>query len=147
MRFQMPQFIEVEDKIFGPLTLKQFIYVAGGAGMCVVLFVLIPWWYVSVIPIIIVAIFSLALAFYKINNKPFITIVEAGAKYFFNSKLYVWKKEEPAPSEAKAPEAASQAAGYVPSLGGSKLKDLNWDLSTKHDASNPVTIGEDKTNT
>src|SRR3989338_737591 len=27
MQFQVPQFIEVEDKIFGPLTLKQFFYV------------------------------------------------------------------------------------------------------------------------
>ena len=33
MQFQVPQFIEVEDKIFGPLTFKQFVYVAGGAGL------------------------------------------------------------------------------------------------------------------
>jgi len=26
MQFQVPQFIEIEDKIFGPLTLKQFLY-------------------------------------------------------------------------------------------------------------------------
>ena len=38
MRFQVPQFIEIEDKIFGPLTIKQFIYIAGGAGLCFILF-------------------------------------------------------------------------------------------------------------
>src|SRR3989344_2665997 len=32
MEYQVPQFIEVEDKIIGPLTLKQFIYLAGEAG-------------------------------------------------------------------------------------------------------------------
>ena len=32
MRFQVPQFIEIESKIFGPLTFKQFIYLAGGGG-------------------------------------------------------------------------------------------------------------------
>ncbi|TSC80302.1 MAG: hypothetical protein G01um101429_152 [Parcubacteria group bacterium Gr01-1014_29] len=31
-QFQVPQFIEVEDKIFGPLTTKQFFYLLGGGG-------------------------------------------------------------------------------------------------------------------
>ena len=30
MQYQVPQFIEVEDKIFGPLTFKQLVYVVGG---------------------------------------------------------------------------------------------------------------------
>jgi Flp pilus assembly protein TadB len=67
MEYQVPQFIEVEDKIFGPLTLKQFIFVAGGAGLCVTAVLtlhLIGW--IIAIP---VAIFSLALAFYKVNSK------------------------------------------------------------------------------
>jgi hypothetical protein len=38
MRYQVPQFIDVEDKVIGPLTIKQFIYLAGGAGMCFVIF-------------------------------------------------------------------------------------------------------------
>ena len=29
---------EIEDKIVGPLTLRQFIYVGGAAGLCVVFF-------------------------------------------------------------------------------------------------------------
>ncbi len=33
MRFEVPQFIDVEDKIFGPFTFKQFLYLAGGAGL------------------------------------------------------------------------------------------------------------------
>ena len=36
MRFEVPQFVDIEDKIFGPLTFKQFIYIAGGAGVSVV---------------------------------------------------------------------------------------------------------------
>jgi len=42
MRFQVPQFIEVEDKIFGPLTLKQFIYLAGAGGVVFVLWRVFP---------------------------------------------------------------------------------------------------------
>ena len=42
MDYQVPQFIEVEDKLVGPLTFKQFVYLAGGAGICVILFVFLP---------------------------------------------------------------------------------------------------------
>jgi len=42
MQYQVPQFIEIEDKIFGPLTLKQFLYLAGGGGLCLLFFTLLP---------------------------------------------------------------------------------------------------------
>lgn len=80
MRFQVPQFIEVEDKIFGPLTFKQFIYLAGGGGMIAILFTLLPKilaFFVS-LPILAVA---LALAFYRVNNRPFISTMESFFKY------------------------------------------------------------------
>ena len=35
MRFQLPQFIETETKLVGPFTLKQFIYLAGGASVAI----------------------------------------------------------------------------------------------------------------
>ena len=38
MRFEVPQFIEIEDKIFGPFTWKQFVYLAGGVGLAAVIF-------------------------------------------------------------------------------------------------------------
>jgi hypothetical protein len=93
MRFQVPQFIEIEDKIFGPLTFKQFIYVVGGAGIIVLLFFFLPN-FIAFILSFPVAVFSGSLAFYKINNRPFIITVEAAIKLFFKNKLYVWKKKE-----------------------------------------------------
>src|SRR3989338_9198817 len=93
MRFQVPQFIEVEDKIFGPLTFKQFIYIAGGAGIGVVLFIFLPK-FLAILIFLPIAIFTAALAFYKVNDKPFINMVEAFVKYHFTNKLYIWKKEE-----------------------------------------------------
>ena len=42
MQFQVPQFIEVEDKIFGPLTFKQFIYMGGGLSTAYVFWHLLP---------------------------------------------------------------------------------------------------------
>lgn len=93
MQFKVPQFLDIEDKIFGPFTFRQFVYLAGGAGLCFMLFRLLGL-YIGGIPIIMVAGFSLALAFYRPNNKPFIFMLEAGMKYLMQNKLYVWQKQK-----------------------------------------------------
>jgi hypothetical protein len=129
MRFQVPQFIDVEDKIFGPLTLKQFIYLAGGAGIIVVLIKILPVFVAILIGIPVIAL-SIALAFFKINNKPFIYIVEAFTKFFVGEKLYIWKREEKKVIK-KAGEDGSSPQVFVPRLSDSKLKDLSWALDVK----------------
>ncbi len=142
MRFQVPQFIEIEDKIFGPLTIKQFIYIAGGIGLCFILFRFLPL--IIVIPLGIVVLgFSLGLAFYKINNKPLIYIMQSAFGYYLSNKLYLWKKLDKSPEKAKA---AGLPIGnlppiYVPKLSQSKLHDLTWSLDIK-ESLNPVTQEE-----
>ena len=131
MRFQVPQFIEMEDKIFGPLTIKQFIYIAGAAGLCFILFRFLPL--ILVIPLgIIVVGLSLALAFYQINNKPLIYILQSAFGYFVSDKLYLWKRKDKSPEKAKMPIGLSeQTPIYVPKLSQGKLHDLTWSLDIK----------------
>lgn len=128
MEYQVPQFIEVEDKIFGPLTLKQFIFVAGGVGLCVILILYLPT-FIGVLLSIPIAILSGALAFYKVNNKNFVDMIEAAFNYYTKERLYLWKK---APKTA-APEAPAAA---VPDrqkleLTRGRLKELAWSLDIK----------------
>lgn len=80
-------------------------------------------------------IFALALAFYKINNQPFVKVAENALKYFTSSKIYVWKKEKveraaPLPSQLVKKEKSVQE--LIPKLTHSKLKDLAWSLDIKH---------------
>lgn len=130
MRYQVPQFIEVEDKIFGSLTLKQFIYLAGGAGLSFVLYRFLPSLIYSAIPIILILVFSAALAFFKVNNKPFINVVEAAFKYYTGAKLFIWKKV-PNEKTNEVQEAKEYAGIMVPKISDSKLKDLTWSLDIK----------------
>ena len=60
MQFQVPQFIEVEDKIVGPLTFKQFIYLAGGGGVIAILYAFLPLFFVILLGIPVAA-FALAV--------------------------------------------------------------------------------------
>ncbi len=139
MQFQVPQFIEVEDKIFGPLTATQFIYVAGGVGFLIAMWLILPNWLAVIIggP---VAGLGLTLAFLKINDRPFILTLEAAFNYFIKTKLYIWDKKR-----QKIPTAEEIAIGslarkedpvkFVPSATGSKIKDLAWSLDV-HENSN-----------
>ncbi len=134
MRFQVPQFIEVEDKIFGQFTIKQFIYLAGGAGLSFAIYRVIGSFIWSIIPIIVVMAFSAALSFYRINERfPFIYIVEAAFKYFFSNKLYIWRKSSKQKViQSEDDEEIKKYAGImVPKISDSKLKDLTWSLDIK----------------
>ncbi len=136
MKFQVPQFIEVEDKVIGPFTVKQFVYIAGGLGMSFIIYNYLPI-YVAIIPIAVVLPLSLALAFYKINNKPFIDFLESAFLYYTKNNLYIWKKE-PKPVEKKEVETASPKQVFVPRLSESKLKELSWSLDINENL-NPLT--------
>ena len=125
----MPQFIDVEDKIFGPFTLRQFIYVAGGASAALIAITLFGlfWGLLISSPLVILAA---ALAFYKINNRPFISVLESAFRYMTRDKLYIWRKTE-APPETQETEEKKYSRLVVPHLSESKLKDMNWELDVK----------------
>ncbi len=91
------------------------------------LWTFIPFFIVKIVVIIPVAGFALALAFYKVNNRSFVAILESVFKYFMNSKLYIWKKKEKLP-EHKEKEGEDEPLLSVPKLSDSKLKDLTWSL-------------------
>lgn len=128
MRFQVPQFIDVEDKIFGPFTFKQFLYLAGAVGMIFVVLRIFPKF--LALPIgLVIAILGLSLAFYKVNNQPFIRVLESMFQYGTRSKLYLWKKDPN--SKPKTSGSFTYKQVDVPDIGGSKLKDLSRDIEIK----------------
>lgn len=127
-QFHVPQFIDVEDKIFGPLTVKQFIYLGGGAAVIVIFYFLLPFF--LIVPLgIPVALFASALAFYKVHSQPLVRVIGNAVTYFFQKKLYVWKKTEA--KNGKMPEVVRAAIPEVPVSSRTKLKDLSWSLDVK----------------
>ena len=142
MRFQVPQFIDIEDKIFGPLTIKQFIYIAGGAGLSFIIYRFLPL--IITIPLVAIVLgVALSFAFYQVNNKPLIFILQSAFGYFMSSKLYLWKKTDKSPEKAKLLTGLpGQSPVYVPRLSQSKLHDLTWSLDIK-ESLNPVTKGDE----
>ena len=131
VQFQVPQFIEVEDKIFGPLTFRQFIYVGGGLGACYLAWRTLPLLVAG--PLIgIIGGLAAALAFFQFNGRPFIIAMENAFFYLIRSKLYLWNNARKPKSSKDAEKAAVAATSvYIPKLSESRLHELAWSLDIK----------------
>jgi hypothetical protein len=133
MQFQVPQFIEVEDKIFGPLTFKQFIYILGGAGLAYLVWRVLPVFLAA--PLVASAIgLGVALAFFQFNGRPFILALEFGFYYLVRSKLYLWnneRRDKPKKEQKKEDKPKNLGDLYVPHLSESRLRELAWSLDIK----------------
>ncbi|MEK7136029.1 MAG: PrgI family protein [Patescibacteria group bacterium] len=128
MNFQVPQFIEIEDKIVGPFTFKQFLYLAGGIGLSFILYAFLPLM-VAIIPIIVVMALAISLTFFKINNRPFVFTLESAIFYFVRSKLYLWNKKPVKMTGGK--KMAEVTTTNITRLSASRLADIAWNLDVK----------------
>jgi len=89
--------------------------------------------WIGIFLIIPVAVLSILLVFYKINEKPFIFYLQAGVNYFVSSKLYLWKQRLVKPDNKKKEEETSTLplVSIVPMTTTNKLKDLSWSLDVQ----------------
>ena len=138
MQYQTPQFIDIEDKVVGPFTIWQFVYLAGGVGLCAIMYRFFPFFIFLILATPVVALAG-ALAFYRHNDQPFITLLESAVRYFFGSRLYLWRhrKPEEIAREVNSIEAPIKEKPVNPSvgLGTSKLRDLSWGLEVEDKSS------------
>lgn len=102
MLFNVPQFIDIEDKIVGPLTAKQMGWLAMGGVVALVCYSLLDQSAFWLSAIIIAVIFG-ALAFYRPYNQPLIKFILSSISFVTRPKIYIWKRvsEKTAKSSAK----------------------------------------------
>lgn len=93
MRFQVPQFIETEEKIIGPFTLKQFVFIALGGAILFLVFFTVPPGAFLVLAIPIALIF-LGLALIKIDEIPIYLYLFRLLNYIINPRRYIYKPEK-----------------------------------------------------
>ena len=91
MRYQVPQFVDIEDKIIGPLTLRQFLM------YLVAVMFLIPVYLASDLSLFItiaLPILGIAAAFahIKIGNKSLSETVVNAVNHSLRGQLYLWRR-------------------------------------------------------
>ncbi len=93
MRFSVPQFVEIENKILGPLSWRQFgeLAVAGVISfICYFLFVKLVWFLISVFCFGVASVF----AFWRPYGLRADQVIFSAIKHFSHPKLYFWQAPE-----------------------------------------------------
>ncbi len=122
-QYVVPQFLDVEDKILGPLTVRQFLIMLVTAGIIFVTYKLADFGLFIILGLLFLAM-GLIIAFFKVNGQPFHYFLLNLLQTFKRPQLRVWNKEltdlelraylkvpPPPPSKpkiAKAPLAATR---------------------------------------
>lgn len=89
MQYKIPQNVQIEDKIVGPLTLKQLIILGVGGGITYAIYTYlasrysIGIWIWFVVP---PGMLTAAFAFLKINGIPFAKWIILTAEHFYNPR-------------------------------------------------------------
>lgn len=100
MQFEVPQFSDVQNKVIGPFTLRQFLYLAAAGTIAYIFYRTLTGFLFITLSIPIVGL-GAAMAFLKINGLPFEQLLLRVFKFTFRPKFYTWQKENPANKKVK----------------------------------------------
>jgi hypothetical protein len=128
MRYEVPQFIDVEDHIIGSLTLAQFLYIAGGGGGGYIMLRFLPP-VLNVIGAIVVLGFGLALAFFRINGRPFPVMLFAILSHFLSPRMFLWSYKRAMTKKNRDDTQIKQFKSKKKAgLTDQRLSDISWSL-------------------
>lgn len=93
MRFKVPKDVDIEDRIVGPLTVKQLSWLGGGGAICLLLWKLIEFQVFVFVGIIIMSI-SASFAFVRPYNQSLVAFCGSVLLYLSKPKIYIWRRIE-----------------------------------------------------
>lgn len=132
MQFQVPQYIDIEDKVIGPFTLKQFLYILIAGGVLFLLFKLVNFFVFIILAIPIIGL-TLALAFIKIHNQPFISIIKNFLSFLRKPDFYVWKKptQKSSNQEKGTPKLIKKTSSKkkIKPISKERLQEVGWKIN------------------
>lgn len=100
-QYKVPQNIDLEDKIVGPFTMKQFAYLMGSGLLIYAIYQVFTPYENGVIYTVVLslplALLALALTFIKINDRPFEYFIVNFFQFAFSPKKRIWQRGYEAP--------------------------------------------------
>ncbi|OGY54035.1 MAG: hypothetical protein A3A24_03170 [Candidatus Buchananbacteria bacterium RIFCSPLOWO2_01_FULL_46_12] len=91
-QFVVPQFIDVEDKIIGPITVRQFIIILVGGGFCFIAYKLSDFT-LFIFEFVIISVLTFSVAFIKINGRPIHYFILNIVQTTKRPALRIWRKD------------------------------------------------------
>lgn len=130
-KFRVPQFIDVESRILGPLTTRQFIIFLVGAMIGFICYKLSDFT-LFLLEATIISILVTLFAFVKVNTAPFHVFLLNYIKTMKSPKVRVWKRESYVVASQKEDNKRSYVGTTVPlkRVSSSRLSELSLIIDT-----------------
>jgi len=132
-QYNIPQFVDSEDKIFGPITIRQFAILAIGVVIGGFLWYFKPnlgFFIVSIIPVVVA---TLAFAFFKVNGQNFDIFLTNVIIYIIKPTLFLWSRDiDPTRSVIKT-TIQKKKASFIrdkKDYSQSRVDEVAWTLDT-----------------
>lgn len=126
MQFQVPQFIETEDKVVGPFSLRQFMYIGAAAFVSAIFYFFVQTWLFVIVAIICLGI-AAVIAFVKVNGQPAIKIITAALNFYWKPQTYVWKSEAAVTTQTKSPAAHHEGGLSLEGIASGMALHKSWE--------------------
>jgi len=91
MRFKVPKDIDIEDRIAGPLTIKQLGWIGSGVGICIIIWKMVDVQLFIFMSVIIMGL-SAAFAFVRPYNQSLIAFCASVLLFLSKPKQYFWRR-------------------------------------------------------
>lgn len=140
MQYSVPQFIDIEDKIVGPLTGKQTLYLMIGGGFLMLIFSFFEWGF-FIVSFLIIGPVTLAFAFWKPKGMTVAKWIANIASYHTSDHLYTWRRE-PEGIKIKATQKKVSKAPPSKNISKSRINELAWLLDTSSSINLPYEVKE-----
>ena len=133
-QFLVPQFIDVEDKIFGPVTTRQFVILLVGSLSIFIAYKLADF-FLFLFILIVVGGLSLVIAFVKINGQTFHYFLLNVIQTTKNPSRRIWRKDYSKKELKRLIELGSQqkvveSVKETKQLSYNRLRDLTLIVNT-----------------
>ena len=94
MQFKVPQNVQIEDKILPFMTLRQLIICGAGGGFTYLIYLTLETQTPAIWtpPVLVFGLLTVAIAFLKIHDAPFIRFILLLLERYLNETKRVWTK-------------------------------------------------------
>lgn len=110
MQFPVPQFTDVEDRIIGSLTIKQFGIVFGAGVIIFLGYSTTKSILVAIFLFVLFGIPAITLAFAKINGRPIYNSIGYFINFFMSPKIMVFHKQARSQKQAQTESAKNSVS-------------------------------------
>jgi hypothetical protein len=93
MQFRVPQFLERQPLIIGPLAFKQSLYFGVAILMLVFIHSIAPFPIFLICAVVLISM-AFGLAFIKIEGIPLPEVITQSFGFVFSPKMYLWQKKK-----------------------------------------------------